>query len=83
MNLGMCWCRARPQTYRYGSLPVSLYQRRGIADRAEENSRANGAIEADVQIQTFTDALGGAAAEPITNTNNPDRPFQVGDSTFV
>ncbi|KFY19737.1 hypothetical protein V491_04254 [Pseudogymnoascus sp. VKM F-3775] len=31
---------------------------------------------------TFTEALGGAAAEPITNTGDPDRPFQVGDDTF-
>ncbi|KFY23272.1 hypothetical protein V493_05959 [Pseudogymnoascus sp. VKM F-4281 (FW-2241)] len=33
-------------------------------------------------LQTFTEALGGAAAEPITNTGDPDRPFQVGDDTF-
>ncbi|KFY96011.1 hypothetical protein V498_02970 [Pseudogymnoascus sp. VKM F-4517 (FW-2822)] len=31
---------------------------------------------------TFTEALGGAEAEPITNTGDPERPFQVGDDTF-
>lgn len=40
-------------------------------------------METDVRIQTFTDALGGAEAEPITNTGDPERPFQVGDDTFV
>ncbi|KFZ12896.1 hypothetical protein V502_06871 [Pseudogymnoascus sp. VKM F-4520 (FW-2644)] len=40
-------------------------------------------MEVDIQIQTFTDALGGAAAEPITNTDDPDRPFQVGGDTFT
>ncbi|OBT65362.1 hypothetical protein VE03_06093 [Pseudogymnoascus sp. 23342-1-I1] len=34
-------------------------------------------------LQTFTDALGGASAEPITNSNDPKRPFQVGESTFT
>ncbi|OBT77655.1 hypothetical protein VF21_03757 [Pseudogymnoascus sp. 05NY08] len=34
-------------------------------------------------LQTFTGALGGAAAEPITNTNDQDRPFEVGGDTFT
>ncbi|KFY35031.1 hypothetical protein V494_06268 [Pseudogymnoascus sp. VKM F-4513 (FW-928)] len=40
-------------------------------------------MEADIQIQTFTDALGGASAEPITGSDDPKRPFQVGDDTFT
>lgn len=65
------------------SVKISLCQRRGIADRAEGSSRANSTMEANVRIQTFTEALGGAEAEPITNTGDPERPFQVGDDTFV
>ncbi|KFX94342.1 hypothetical protein V490_04396 [Pseudogymnoascus sp. VKM F-3557] len=34
-------------------------------------------------LQTFQDALGGAAAEAITNSDDEKRPFQVGDDTFV
>ncbi|OAF58543.1 hypothetical protein VC83_04962 [Pseudogymnoascus destructans] len=41
-----------------------------IADRAEKSSRANS-------------ALGGAAAEPITSTNDQNRPFEVGGDTLT
>ncbi|KFY48337.1 hypothetical protein V495_01426 [Pseudogymnoascus sp. VKM F-4514 (FW-929)] len=34
-------------------------------------------------LQTFQDALGGAAAEAITNSDDEKRPFQVGDDTFT
>ncbi|KFZ04812.1 hypothetical protein V501_08938 [Pseudogymnoascus sp. VKM F-4519 (FW-2642)] len=40
-------------------------------------------MEADIQIQTFTGALGGAAAEPITSTNDQNRPFEVAGDTFT
>ena len=33
--------------------------------------------------QTFTGALGGAAADPITNSGNSARPFEVSGSTFT
>jgi hypothetical protein len=34
-------------------------------------------------FQTFTGALGGIAATPITDSGNPDRKFQVKGDTFV
>ncbi|KAH7372090.1 hypothetical protein BKA64DRAFT_649297 [Cadophora sp. MPI-SDFR-AT-0126] len=34
-------------------------------------------------LQTFTSALGGIAADPITSTTDPKRPFQVGDETLT
>lgn len=34
-------------------------------------------------FQTFTAALGGIAATPVTNSGNADRPFQVKGDTFV
>ncbi|OBT93411.1 hypothetical protein VE01_08801 [Pseudogymnoascus verrucosus] len=34
-------------------------------------------------LQTFTGALGGAAAEPITSTNDQNRPFEVAGDTFT
>ena len=33
--------------------------------------------------QSFTGALGGIAATPITDSGNEDRPFQVKSDTFV
>ncbi|KAF6809491.1 hypothetical protein CPLU01_02188 [Colletotrichum plurivorum] len=33
-------------------------------------------------LQTFTGALGGVKASPITKSNNPDRPFEVEGDTF-
>lgn len=34
-------------------------------------------------FQTFTAALGGIAATPVTDSGNADRPFQVKGDTFV
>lgn len=34
-------------------------------------------------FQSFTGALGGIAATPITDSGNPDRKFQVKGDTFV
>lgn len=34
-------------------------------------------------LQTFTGALGGIAATPVTDSGNADRPFQVKGDTFV
>lgn len=34
-------------------------------------------------LQTFSGALGGAAASAITNSGDPDRPFAVDGDTFV
>lgn len=34
-------------------------------------------------FQTFTAALGGVAATPVTDSGNADRPFQVKGDTFV
>lgn len=34
-------------------------------------------------FQTFTGALGGITATPITDSGNPDRKFQVKGDTFV
>lgn len=34
-------------------------------------------------LQTFTGALGGIAATPVTDSGNPDRPFEVKGDTFV
>ncbi|KAI0174312.1 hypothetical protein BJ166DRAFT_620829 [Pestalotiopsis sp. NC0098] len=33
-------------------------------------------------LQTFTGALGGASADPITNSGNTERPFEVDGDTF-
>lgn len=34
-------------------------------------------------LQTFTQALGGAVAPPITDSGNAQRPFEVGGDTFT
>ena len=34
-------------------------------------------------LQPFTGALGGEAATPVEDSGNADRPFQVGQDTFV
>ncbi|KAK7185228.1 hypothetical protein PSPO01_08745 [Paraphaeosphaeria sporulosa] len=34
-------------------------------------------------FQTFTGALGGISATPVTDSGNPDRKFQVKGDTFV
>jgi hypothetical protein len=34
-------------------------------------------------LQTFSGALGGGAASAITNSGDPDRPFEVDGDTFV
>jgi hypothetical protein len=34
-------------------------------------------------LQPFTGAIGGEAATPVVDSGNPDRPFQVGQDTFV
>ncbi|EMD68147.1 hypothetical protein GGP41_001712 [Bipolaris sorokiniana] len=34
-------------------------------------------------LQTFTGAVGGAAATPVLNSGNANRPFSVGGDTFV
>lgn len=39
--------------------------------------------QAGGNLQTFTAALGGMAATPVTNSGNADRPFQVKGDTFV
>jgi hypothetical protein len=39
--------------------------------------------QAGGNFQTFTAALGGIAATPITDSGITDRPFQVKDDTFV
>jgi hypothetical protein len=36
-----------------------------------------------VNLQTFTGALGGARASAITNSGDPERPFEVDGDTFV
>lgn len=83
MNLGMCWCRDRPQTYRY-AICQSRHIGGGVSQIGlRKISWASSAMKADNSIQTFQDALGGAAAEAITNSDDEKRPFQVGDDTFV
>ncbi|KPI34695.1 uncharacterized protein AB675_9431 [Cyphellophora attinorum] len=37
----------------------------------------------DANLQPFTGAIGGEAATPVVNSGNADRPFQVGQDTFV
>ena len=36
-----------------------------------------------VSLQTFNGALGGARAAAITNSGDPERPFEVDGDTFV
>ncbi len=36
-----------------------------------------------VSLQTFNGALGGAKAAAITNSGDPERPFEVDGDTFV
>jgi hypothetical protein len=36
-----------------------------------------------LNLQTFTGALGGAAASAIIKSNDPERPFEVDGDTFV
>ncbi|KAF2729214.1 hypothetical protein EJ04DRAFT_516088 [Polyplosphaeria fusca] len=53
-----------------------------LASVAAANARALHA-RAPQNAQTFTGALGGIEATPIDDSGNEDRPFQVGDATFV
>jgi hypothetical protein len=39
--------------------------------------------QARVNLQSFTGALGGASASAITNSGDPERPFEVDGDTFV
>ncbi|KAF2709170.1 hypothetical protein K504DRAFT_476569 [Pleomassaria siparia CBS 279.74] len=39
-------------------------------------------LRQSTNLQTFTEAVGGAAASPITNSGDPKRPFQVDGDTF-
>ncbi|PBP24913.1 hypothetical protein BUE80_DR004159 [Diplocarpon rosae] len=40
-------------------------------------------VRAESNLQTFSSALGGASAEPITSTTDERRPFAVGANTFT
>jgi hypothetical protein len=39
--------------------------------------------QGSANLQTFSGALGGGAASAITNSGDPDRPFEVDGDTFV
>lgn len=55
------------------------------ADTGADNGADTGAdttVPTSNDLQTFTGAV-GAAADPITFSGNPDRPFDVAGSTFV
>ncbi|KAL1966873.1 hypothetical protein VTN77DRAFT_3838 [Rasamsonia byssochlamydoides] len=45
--------------------------------------RSTSASSNSGNFQTFTSALGGAAAPPVTNSGDAQRPFEVNGDTFV
>ncbi|KAI5848424.1 hypothetical protein DFP73DRAFT_629863 [Morchella snyderi] len=51
-------------------------------DNAADDATAATGADTSTNLQTFTSAV-GAAADPITFSGNPDRPFNVAGSTFA